>query len=87
MLGILNEFKRTLTKERSLRSTRFILEGGSGSGKTYTVRSIAAHLHRPYVTHVCGATDGPDEFLGVIIPYVMNDGKRNTSFPRQNLKD
>lgn len=76
LISTISEIQRTWGKGPEMRCSRILLEGGSGSGKSYLARSIARHLKRPYVTHVIGNTDGPDEFQGVIIPYINVGGRK-----------
>jgi len=90
LVGILDEIARTWTKRPVLRTSRILLEGGSGSGKTYLARSVARHLNRPYATHICGSTDGPEEFQGIIVPYVKRNGVKipttTPEMPKEKLE-
>ena len=90
LVGILDEIARTWNKRSVLRTSRILLEGGSGSGKTYLARSVARHLQRPYATHICGSTDGPEEFQGIIVPYVKRNGVKvptaTPEMPKEKLE-
>ena len=86
LCGIISEVARTWEKDPELQCSRILLEGGSGTGKTYLVRSFAAHLKRPYVTHICGTTDGPDAFQGIIVPYVESEGKKVALLSRKRAE-
>lgn len=87
VVGLVQEVARTWGKIPELQCSRILLEGGAGSGKTYTVRSFCAHTKRPYVTHVCGTTDGPDSFLGYIVPYIEAEGHKLALVSKDTASD
>ncbi len=70
---LLDEMSATWENPPATKVTQVLLEGGAGSGKSYTARLIAAVLKRPFVSFTCSPNTDEADIKGALLPVASDE--------------